>query len=519
MILIERQSNNSQLTDEQILLQEEKAVQQEEMVKKYKEQITEFARTIKKYNMPLNKSTHSTSVSKFDPERVIQWLQDPKKNELHLRKLSHYFYDVSSFYKQMIWYISLLPTYAYTLTPSGRPPTNARQRKKIENEYIDILEDLDKMNIAHEFINISKIMYKQDVFYGYIHESKDSFFIQEINADYCKISSTEDGVFNYAFNFSFFDGNKDMLQYYPREFQLKYEKYKRENLKNPWMEIDSKKTACFKVNEDIPDYALPPFNTVFESIFDLDDYKRIKKDKAEMDNFLLLTHKIPMDEKNPELNKFLIDLDLAMHFHDVISEALSEGVGLATTPMEMEAIRMESSKSEKDLIAEARTNVFADAGINQVLFNSDKNTSVGIAQAIKANEQISFALLRQFERWINRRIKRMDLDFKYKFTFLNQTIFNRTEVIDEYLKAAQSGIPVINELAASIGVSPLDLLNKITLEHDILGLYDKLKPLATSYTQSSKDNEGGRPTKDDGEISDSTQVTRDADSDRRKVEG
>src|SRR5690606_14229724 len=101
--------------------------------------------------------------------------------------------------------------------------------------------------------------------------------------------------------FSYFDNNKDHLSIYPDEFYSKYEQYKA--TKENWIELDSNKTICLKVNEELT-YPLPPFSSMFGSIFDLDEYKKIKKNKTKMDNFLLLAHRIPIDEKNPEVNKF-----------------------------------------------------------------------------------------------------------------------------------------------------------------------------------------------------------------------
>ncbi|MFS0643685.1 hypothetical protein [Siminovitchia sp. 179-K 8D1 HS] len=483
-------------------------------IQEYTEQLQRNFAAIQRMEVAPTESKRNSAISKFDANQVAAWLQNPSRYEKQLRQLSNYFYNVSSHYKRIIWYLALLPTYAYVLEPMEMP--NKLNKEKYLKAYLKNLQEIEKMNLSHELINVSKIAYKEDTFYGYIYESKDSFFFHKLNPDYCKISSIEDGVFNFAFDFSYFDRNNE-LESYPDEFKRKYNTYK--STKEKWIEIDSDKSACFKVNEEILEYDLPPFNTMFESIFDLDEYKKIKKAKAKIDNFLLLTQKIPMDEKNPDLNKFLIDLDLAMKFHGMISDSLPDGVGLATSPMEITATRMEKSKSDTDTIAQAQREVYTDAGVSQFIFNSDKNTSIGLSKSIIADEQIAFSFLRQVERWINRRLKKMPGQYKFQLKFLDQTVFNRTEMTDLYLKAAQASMPVINELGASLGMSPLDLYNKAQLENEVLGLHDMLKPLASSHTQSKGDVDKGRPVKDDDEVADSTQVTRDRDADNRKVDG
>jgi hypothetical protein len=56
--------------------------------------------------------------------------------------------------------------------------------------------------------------------------TNDSFAFQNLNADYCKNSSIEDGVYNFAYDFSYFDSNRDKLPNYPPEFETMYNQYK-----------------------------------------------------------------------------------------------------------------------------------------------------------------------------------------------------------------------------------------------------------------------------------------------------
>ena len=54
------------------------------------------------------------------------------------------------------------------------------------------------MNLQHEFIKITTTILREDIFYGYEYSTKDSYFIQKLNPDYCQISSIEDGCFNFC---------------------------------------------------------------------------------------------------------------------------------------------------------------------------------------------------------------------------------------------------------------------------------------------------------------------------------
>ena len=92
------------------------------------------------------------------------------------------------------------------------------------------------------------------------------------------------------------------------------------------------------------------------------------------------------------------------------------------------------------------------------------------------------------------------------------TIFNQTEVIDEELKLAQASMPNKARLCASAGFSPTAMLGNTIIENKIFkDIFDMWQPLKSSYTQSGSDDEGGRPTKSETEISEVTQNTHDND--------
>lgn len=479
-------------------------IEQEELKLKLQQQYA----AIKKMNVKqLNKALAITPsvLSKFNPKQVAEYLQNPAKYEKQMRNLSNYLYGVSAQYRQIIKHVATMPTYDYTLNIVEMP--QKINKDKVIKAYTKSAQYIDKLNLPHEMSKALRVAFKEDYFYGYEHESKDSYFIQKMDADYCSISSIEDGVFNYAFDFAYFDSYPDSLDLYPEEFKTKYQVYKIDRMRFRWQELDSNKTICIKVMDDLQ-YGTPPYNTVFESIFDLDEYKKIKKSKTKLDNFLLLAQKIPMNDKSQDMNAFLIDLETAGAFHEQLADNVSEGISVATSPMDIESIKMEKSKSDVDTISQAQREVYTDSGLSQYLFNSDKNTSAGISKSISSDEQIVFNTLTQIERWVNRKLKKQSGTIKFYIKFLHITEFSREESFNRFLKAAQFGVPVKMEIGASLGLTPLEFLNKVILENDIFELHEKLKPLSSSHTQTN-DEEGGRPTKQEDEISDSRQADLD----------
>ncbi len=66
------------------------------------------------------------------------------------------------------------------------------------------------------------------------------------------------------------------------------------------------------------------------------------------------------------------------------------------------------------------------SGVSQALFNAEKLNAGSLAMSIKTDEMIVFNIARQFERWLNRKLKNRVKNFKA--TILDVTYFNKDEV-------------------------------------------------------------------------------------------
>lgn len=480
--------DTDKLTDEQAQLQKEA------MKKLFSISRRGFTQDLAEYNRV------NSVLSRFSIEQIKRYLDNPERHSKELRQLSNFLYATNGNYKGMIQLFASMPKLYYTVDPYQTPvKINHDTYKK---SYFKVLQEIDKMNLKYEMYKVLKVAFKEDIYFGYVIENKESTFFMQLDGDLCKITSIEDGIFNFAFDFSYFDRNIDELKKFPKEFTLKYNQYTRNQNEN-FIELDSKNTICIKVNDEVT-YPLIPLSSVFESILDLDDYKKMKKQKTKMDNFLLLTMKIPQGDKN-QVDHFTIDLNTAGDFYDLLLENLPEGVSAALSPMDITATKMEKSKNDTDTIAQAQRDVYSAANLPQNIFNSDRNSAAGIKMAVTVAEQIVFGVQRQLQTWVNRRLRQTMGAYKFKLKFLDITAFNEKEKREALQKAvANTSLPLVSEYMASLGVTPLEFYNKAILENEILGIPDMLRPLPSVYTQSGddSDNNGGREALDDMEISD-----------------
>lgn len=480
----------------------------QELEKKYYK--LDFAKLARSIVQELDTSNGSNIFFKtFPKERVIDALQDPKKNEKTLRDLSNFLFILSPHYRRLCTYHAEMPSLDWFVEPYklSLDKINIKQFKKVYNE---TLYELDNMNIKHEMLKALQITFREGIFYGYEHKTEDSYFIQKLNADYCRISTIEDGVYNYEFNFQYFEMDETRLLRYAPEFTTKFNAYKnsKKNRKKgvdlQWQEIDSENSICIKTDETIL-YPFPPFAGVFAEIYEIQDYKALKKANNEMQNYALISGTIPMNDKSDTANDFKVTLDTAIEFGNKIVSELPDQVGFMLSVFDdMKLFRLNDDKVGTDKIQEAVSNFWESTGVSKNLFTDGGTTDATVKASIITDEQSVFVLLRQVERWLNRKLKFNSKKYKFKLNILNITHQNQKDKVAEELKASQFGLPNKTKLYCSMGNSQSSMESMEFLENVVLGLHEKWIPLQSSHTStdanSPTNGETGRVSKEEDDV-------------------
>lgn len=216
-----------------------------------------------------------------------------------------------------------------------------------------------------------------------------------------------------------------------------------------------------------------------------------------------------------------MDFDKAKSFYSNLDSVLPEEVGAVLSPMDIQKISFEKSNTgDTDTIADAEQNLFTAAGVSTLLFNNDKASSNALLLSIKADQALTYGIVKSIEGVVNRFIQSYSYGKNFKVTFLDVSPYNRREMGDQYLKAAQYGFPTLSYYCASQGISQADMDCMEMLENDMLDLKNRFTPLKSSSTISSssadastgdsKDESGaaGRPQKEDDELTDSGESSK-----------
>lgn len=456
-------------------------------------------------------------LKKYKQSEVRDIIEGYKKeiNQDKLREISQLLFAKSPQYQRLLHHFSNMALFAHVLLPIK--DIRKLNKNKVEKQNSEIAELVKMMNLRHEMGKVMHVGFKEDAFYGYVHKDSKSFYIQQIDGRMCKITAVENGVYNYSIDMSVFEKDETKLVAMAQEVQLKYREWKilKDKSRNlsPWVELDARNTICIKVNEKIMEI-FPPFAGSFDAIFDIEGFKRLRKDKEELGNYMLITQEIPMRKDSEHQNDFSIDDKMFKYFHNMAANTVPENVGVITSPMKIEPLKFERDRSDSDGVAKAERDFWSGSGTSQLLFNTDTNTSQGLLMSIKTDEQIVFGVLTQIQRWVNRYLGYQFKDLLFNVSILPVTEFNKKEMFSMYLEAAQYGYPTKNHAAAVLGLEPIEVMNMAYFENDILKLHEKFIPLMSSHTMGAEGaaglgGTGGAPKKEPANVSDETARSQD----------
>lgn len=487
----------------------------------YNDQILRFAKQMESISNNLVVKQKKNIFNKtFNQDTVNTYIQNPQKYEKELRQLSTILYTLSPMYSQIVNYYPSISRFIPIVTPNLDKFTNGKgelhDEDKLKKEYIKTVNYVGQMNIEHEFKKVLEVSARDDLFYGYIYTDKSGkFYIQQLDSDYCRISSVTSGVFNFAFNFKYFDNNKnlkglsddgktdDLINYYPEEFKSKYSIYNGDKSNKQWQELDEKNTICFKFNEGLP-FPFPPYANLWNDLAYLNDMKDLVKATKESETYKFIGQQIPIN-KGDKPDDFAITTETALSFYQMILSSLPEGVGTFLTPCDIKEVSFSGNNvGDKDQINNAESSLFVSSGISPVIFGKNATSSTGLKSSNLQDSSRLYKLYDQFQRWLNRYL---GFIFNDKFTveLLKVTTFTIEDEIKRQKEAMSLGVPNKIMVAGLLGINQSNERALSTMER-LLDLQNEWLPPNNAYTTSGNEDSVGRPESED--IDSSGDITR-----------
>ena len=463
------------------------------------EKAVKFAKALEKQmvNDPNNTSKNkTTSLSRYNKETMLKWLESPgtRSNAKNLRTASQYLYNASNHYQRLINYYAGMMLWVYYITPLSFDREKVKP-DAFRKQYFKVTQYLEEANIPHEMYKMCVIALRDGAAYGVFRRGKNSSFIQQLDPQYCQITSITDGTYGFSYQMSQVD-EEDLDAWYPPEFKKMYQAY--QNGEGEWQEVPMEVAFCLKADDSIDDYTIPLFASVMPLLLDIQNYMALQETATELQNYKLITGNVPLnDDGTPK-----IDWNLVQMYASHIMNALPPQVGLAVAPWKLEAINLsqQSANNDVDIVSRSIDNFWTTSGTPPTLHGSAIETSGGLEKAIVADEMLSERLMLQAERIFNRYLKTLGGSVMFKIKFLPVTKYNQEKMVKIYKEGGTYGMAKTLYYVA-MGIPQYDLSGLSYIENNISHL-EELIPLQSSHTMSGDEQSAGRPELDTDDISD-----------------
>jgi hypothetical protein len=485
-------------------------------------------------------STNSTSL-----EQTKEYIKYPMIYNKILRAISKQSYSANGIYGNTVDYCVAIPTLDSFTVCRNKNKQNKKHKQKfnlllklinhkrttrdilrhlfIDGMYVGILRDTVPLNKNIDTINIDML----DMIEGLSLD--DNFMIQPLNLDYCKIVGFQNNVSIAAFDMQYFDQFKyggliHEIKNFPPEFIKAYNNYKRDSSKR-WFILDYKKTIALKARADEDESYGRPYGLSALAKIQLDDeyensqYNLINE-LASSIYFLIL----PESEKKGQcsLNKqqqenvikafeSAVKINTSANGSKTKISTLSLAPGTQIDRLSKDASLLKDTLSNENMKKISTALGFASSALNASseggasYSNLAVNLDLVMSQVFQYIEEISNEITRILNDYIGNKPKDY-IEVKY----LRTSILNSDKMYDRAKELYTHGSGSLKVWIASAGFDPDDYLNLMEEEIDE-GIFKKFTPHLLSYNISAsdqKDNDGGRPQKDEKDLTESGQKTK-----------
>lgn len=439
-------------------------------------------------------------------ETLESALQSPKESEEILRNYSETAELKSMYYKRLIRYYSDMALFNMTFDCINAYEPSDYKSKEFKDD-LRVLDDFTShFDYRQEFATVLRQLFRQGVFYGILRNDGLKYTLQELPANFCKITGRFTHGLLFDFDMSWFISNYGVdIEMYPPIFKKKYRQVvSGRNAGQPYdpaRKIDMRNTSfvywtqcspddgfwCWKVNPEIATI-VPYFSPLFPEI----DYSKIIRGLQYDKNFIeaskLLVGIIGFNKEaktGQVANQINMTPDMLGKFLGVARQGLNRQIGLVALPVEDIKIA-EFDTPDKNIynddlktIAEQSTSS-ADALFSDEKLNSHQSK---LASAIDTN--VVFAMYPMFASFIEFYVNKLTSKYKFKVTFNDFNIpDDKAERRNRFKELSAMGLFDIQQTARVVDMNAFEF-NRSLMMSNAFDIKDKLTFLM-DYTEMNK---------------------------------
>lgn len=486
------------------------AAEKKQYMENLERQRQKFAETQQAFKQirDVTKTTRQTTISSYNKEKVITYLQNINNYENELRGLSRYLFYRSQVYFRLIMYNATM----FDLNSRYVVPlynlTGENDKDTILESYYETLQVLDRMDLQNSLLPMLINNFIEDVFYGCCWIDETGIFILRIPPEYCRISGqyfTRD--LSFSVDMSNYKKFEDVIEFLGEPLTSMYKAYGGDS-KKKWQAMPDEYALCTKSRVESLETIVPIYSGLFTDLIGLLDLSDVQAVANEQQIYKLITATIPTLSGAKEADEWAVNVDFAVDYYNRLVESLPDYVGAAITPIPLDTISFSDDQStDTTKVQKATKEVLNTSGGAQILNSSTISGAEAFRSATKADTEFAIsALLGQIQGWVNRMLSyQVSNPAKVKFFELSAyTKDSFKESLQKDLQYDATKILLINSLH---GISELDTLSLAYLGNDILDLPNRFKVLTSANTVSNK--KSGGQEKSTTELTDAGERTRD----------
>ena len=449
------------------------------------------AKSDKSWNDSLGFSFRTRKLKEYTKEEVENIINSGSLQAQ--QQLSRNYFYKDGFYKRILIYYATILKYIGILIPNPSAG-NELSTPYVQKRYNNALDYLDRMNLAELLTRISLRALIDGCYYGVLRNvTKNDFVILDLPAEYCRSNFRDfHGNDVIEFNVLYFntiideDVKKQALKVYPKEISDHYRRYKKSQVKTPWVRIPSDIGFCFSLTDD----NRPFFLDVIPATIDYDEAVDINKERDLEEIRKIIVQKIPHLQDGMLL--FEPEEAEVMHQGAVNMMRGNKNISVLTTYADVDAIVSKAaSEATTNSLEKNLQNVYSKASTSLQIFSP--TGSQALSTSILNDMSMMMILANKYGKFLSYIINNLfaNSNINFKYTILPITWYNEKDYITTTLKMATNGYSYLLPALAA-GLSQKDLVNVKKLENTLLDLRNQLIPLQTSYTEPGA-GEVGRP--------------------------
>lgn len=385
-------------------------------------------------------------------EDVVKALNSPKTSEEILREYSMALELNDMYYKRLLHYFADMPCFNITWECINAEKQSDYSSKEFKEDLRIVDDFLSRFNCREEFKIVLRQILRQDAYFCVLRDDGVKFTLQELPADFCKITGRHAYGILYDFNMQYFMGQPGVdINMFPKVMRKMYRQIYKQMTRDydPAMKANKRHSSfiywhqcnpsdgfwAFKAAPEIATL-LPYFAPLFPDISMAPTARKLQEDKYFIAASKLIVGLLGFNKESKSgqvPNQINITPEVLGKFLGLARRGIREQIGLTALPVDKVEV-VEFDTNNTNLIDDQTSAVAKQSVASSSVLMHDGKLSVHeskLAAAVDANVvKTMYPMFANFvEYFVNQRTSK----YKFKFEFHDVDIpddkeFRRTTV-------------------------------------------------------------------------------------------